>query len=289
MPSATDPESVLGLLAISKKIRRLLHLSYKAGHFLWFSIRHLSHRRSRIGGGWRKKCPRSVPILGDEGKAAFIGCSRIMAGPLPNILLKGVPMRFVQCWYAASVALVGPAVQKVMPWVVFVLLAVAMLFDPGRETLGIPSACFAATLALASVAFSYGRTLKDGSSVRDELIFAGERLVSAAILFLVAAILNHAARDVPRYAESLLHAIPHEEPIPDRTVFGQNVYGFIIGMGVFLFFLGGLINGQRGLMVLLAISAHRANLKSNTSDYFPHSKKEIARIAEMVKDDGRKP
>ena len=59
--------------------------------------------------------------------------------------------------------ILGPTrsfVAKVMPWVVFVCLAVAMLFDPGRDTLGVASAAFAVALSLASVTFSYARTLK---------------------------------------------------------------------------------------------------------------------------------
>ena len=103
--------------------------------------------------------------------------------------------------------ILGPTkslVAKVMPWVVFVCLTVAMLFDPGRDTLGVASAAFAVALALASVTFSYARTLKDGSAVRDELVFAGERLVSGAILFLVASILKHASNDIPRFSELVI-------------------------------------------------------------------------------------
>ena len=70
-----------------------------------------------------------------------------------------------------------PASEKVLLRIAFVCLAAAMLFDPGRDTLQISSASFAVTLAFASVTFSYARTLKEGSAIRDETIFAGEKLV----------------------------------------------------------------------------------------------------------------
>src|SRR5688572_8349605 len=108
---------------------------------------------------------------------------------------------------------------RVVPWVVFVGLAFAMLFDPGRDTVGVASASFAAALALAAVTFSYARTLKEGTAVRDELVFAGERLLSGAVLFLVASILKHASNDVPRYADILFRAIPRSDaPSPDVTI-----------------------------------------------------------------------
>ena len=86
---------------------------------------------------------------------------------------------------------------KATPWVVFVCLAAAMLFDPGRNTLSVANSAFAVTLALAAVTFSYARTMKEGSAIRDEVIFAGERLVSGAALFLVASIVKYASNDVP--------------------------------------------------------------------------------------------
>ena len=108
---------------------------------------------------------------------------------------------------------------KTVPWVVFVCLAAAMLFDPGRNTLSVASSVFAVTLALASVTFSYARTMKDASAVRDEVIFAGERMVSGAVLFLVASIVKYASNDVPRYVDALFRALPLPKPPPGITFF----------------------------------------------------------------------
>jgi hypothetical protein len=162
-------------------------------------------------------------------------------------------------------------VARVLPWVVFVGLAVAMLFDPGRDTLGVASASFAAALALAAVSFSYARTMKEGLQVRDELVFAGERLVSGAVLFLVAAIFRHAANDVPRYADFLFRVVPRAEgdpPPPDVTIFGLNVFGLLIGVAALMFFLLGLIYAQMGLVILVATANDRAKRRPGNEDYF---------------------
>jgi hypothetical protein len=173
-------------------------------------------------------------------------------------------------------------VSRVAPWVVFVGLALAMLFDPGRDTLGVASASFAAALALAAVTFSYARTLKEGSQVRDELVFAGERLVSGAVLFLVAAILRHAANDVPRYADVLFQAVPRaagDPPPPDVTIFGLNGFSLMIGFVAFMFFLFGLIYTQMGTVILVSTASHRAKRRPGHEDYFDSGKAVEQRVS----------
>jgi hypothetical protein len=136
--------------------------------------------------------------------------------------------------------------NRVMPWVVLVILAVAMLFDPDRDTLGVASAAFAVALALAAVTFSYARTLQDGSAVRDELVFAGERLVTGAVLFMLASILKHASMDIPRYANFLFDLFPRPQGgRPDVTLFGQNGFGLMLVVPAFILFLSGLIYDLR--------------------------------------------
>jgi len=169
-------------------------------------------------------------------------------------------------------------VAKVMPWVVFVCLAVAMLFDPGRETLGVASAAFAVALSL--VTFSYARTLKDGSAVRDELVFAGERLVSGAVMFLIASILKYASNDIPRYANTLLDALPRPDGgRPDATLFGQNGLGLIIAVVAFFLFLLGLIYAQMGITILVATASHRAKRRPGHEEYFASGKTVQERVA----------
>jgi hypothetical protein len=171
-------------------------------------------------------------------------------------------------------------VAKVMPWVVFVCLAVAMLFDPGRDTLGVASAAFAVALSLASVTFSYARTLKDGSAVRDELVFAGERLVSGAVMFLIASILKYASNDIPRYANTLLDALPRPDGgRPDATLFGQNGLGLIIAVVAFFLFLLGLIYAQMGITILVATASHRAKRRPDHEEYFASGKTVQERVA----------
>jgi hypothetical protein len=170
--------------------------------------------------------------------------------------------------------ILGPTssfVAKVMPWVVFVCLAAAMLFDPGRDTLGVASAAFA--LSLASVTFSYARTLKDGSAVRDELIFAGERLVSGAVMFLVASILKHASNDIPRYVNTLLDALPRPDGgRPDARLVGQHGLGLIIAVVAFFLFLLGLIYARMGTTILVATASHRPKRRPDHEEYFASAK-----------------
>jgi hypothetical protein len=179
-------------------------------------------------------------------------------------------------------------VAKVQPWVIFVCLAVAMLFDPGRDTLGVASAAFAVTVALASVTFSYARTLEEGSQVRDELVFAGEQLVRGAVLFLVATILRHAANDVPRYSDTLFQAVPRAEgapPPPDVTIFGLNSFGVVIGFLAFIFFLSGLIYAQMGMSILSVTATYRARRRPGHEDYFAPGKAVEQRVSGLDQTD----
>jgi len=170
-------------------------------------------------------------------------------------------------------------VAKLLPWAVFVCLALAILFDPGRATLGVASAAFAVALSLASVTFSYARTLKDGSAVRDELVFAGERLVNGAVMFLIASILKYASNDIPRYANTLLDALPPDGKRPDTTLFGDNVLGLIIAIVAFFLFLNGLIYAQMGIGILVATASHRAKRRPDHEEYFVSGKLFQERVA----------
>jgi hypothetical protein len=171
-------------------------------------------------------------------------------------------------------------IGRIAPWVVFVGLAVAMLFDPAMDTVSVASASFAVALALAGVTFSYARTLKDGSSVRDELVFAGERLVSGAVLFLVASILKHASNDVPRYANVLFQAVSRaDRPPPDVTIFGLNGFGLIIAVGAFTFFLFGLIYAQMGMVILVSTASFLSKRRPGYYHYFLSGKAVEQRIS----------
>jgi hypothetical protein len=110
-------------------------------------------------------------------------------------------------------------VRQDQPWVAIAFLAAAMLFDPIRDSVGVPSAAFAATLAIASLTFSYARTLKDGSYLKNELVFAGERLLNGGLAFLFAVIFRHATQDVPRYLTSLFEVLPRRLDQPPDTTY----------------------------------------------------------------------
>jgi hypothetical protein len=185
--------------------------------------------------------------------------------------------------------LVQSFVAKLAPWIVFVCLAVAMLLDPGRNTLSIASSAFAVTVALASVTFSYARTMKDGSAVRDEVIFAGERLVSGAALFLVASIVKYASNDVPRYVDTLFQTLSLPKQPPDITLFGQDPICILIAFTAYIFFLVGLINAQMGIMLLLSIVGQRAKRRPGHDEFFPSNKSVEKRVADLDQADRTAP
>jgi hypothetical protein len=173
-------------------------------------------------------------------------------------------------------------VAGVAPWVLFVGLAGAMLFDPARDTLSVASTSFAAALALAAVSFSYARTLQEESQVRDELVFAGERLVGGAVSFLIASILRYAANDVPRYTDILFRAVPHapsDPPPADVTLWGLNIFGLMFGFAAFMFFLYGLILAQMGTTILASTASHRAKRRDDPDNYFVSGKAVEQRVS----------
>jgi hypothetical protein len=176
----------------------------------------------------------------------------------------------IRSFFAKVIGHVTPRFLKVMQWLVFFCLAAAMLFDPGRDTFGVASAAFAVSLALASVTFTYGRTLPEASAVRDELVFAGERLMSGAVGFLIASILKYASNDVPRYVKMLaetLPARPDGQPASLQVV-GPPFFGLMLGILAFIIFVVGLVYAFMGLTILMAVANRRMKRRPGHNEYF---------------------
>ena len=177
-----------------------------------------------------------------------------------------------------------------LPWGAFACLAAAMLLDPVRDTLGVASAAFAVTLALAAVTFSYARTLKEGSVICGELIFAGERQIAGAVLFLVAAILKHALRDIPRYLTALPDSMkPSEENIITDLLVGHKIVGPMIAITAFLVFLSGMIFTQQGIKTLVSIANHRSRRWPGHNRFFFSDASQEQYITDLEKQDGGAP
>lgn len=176
--------------------------------------------------------------------------------------------------------------ERLMPWVFFVCLAAAMLFDPAK--VGVPGASFAASLALASVTFSYARTLKDGSAIRDEVVFAGERFIGAAMMFLAASILKYAASDIPRYGAFLFDALPNRNAAADPAPFllGVNI---VISLAAFVVFLVGLLFAQMGFTIVVAVARERASRRPDHMDFFPAPKALTERLRGLTRADAGAP
>ena len=175
---------------------------------------------------------------------------------------------------------------KIMPWVVFLCLAIAMLFDPGRDTFGVASAAFAVAFALASVTFSYARTLKEDSAIRDELVFAGERQVLGAVMFLVASILKYASRDIPRYMTMLNQALPQPTVQQPDVTFPAEIIHFAVVSAAFIFFLLGLLCAQMGITILAYIAGYRAKRRPHHGVFFHAIMSYDEHWANLEKEDG---
>jgi hypothetical protein len=131
--------------------------------------------------------------------------------------------------------------------------------------------------------------MKDGSAVRDEVIFAGERLVSGAALFLVASIVKYASNDVPRYVDALFQAIPLSKQPPNITFIGQDPIGILIAFTAFIFFLVGLIYAQNGIMLLLSIVGQRAKRRPGHDEFFSSNRSVEKRVADLDQADRTAP
>jgi hypothetical protein len=160
-----------------------------------------------------------------------------------------------------------PKFTRVVLWLIFLLLALAMLFDQVRDTKQTSNAAFAVTLALASVAFSYGRTQPEKSPIRAEIIFAGESLVGGAIMFLLASLLRYSSLDAPRHLSALLEWLPE---MPNMKLHAAMMDGvnLLFASVAFLFFLIGLIHAQRGVLMLSGIAVHRMKGHPGNEDLF---------------------
>ena len=97
--------------------------------------------------------------------------------------------------------------ERALFTIVLLYLTAAMLLDPRKEILYIPSAALAVALAMAGVAFSYARTFRDDDTVRVEVTYAGEKFVHAGMLFLLASLLKYGAIDLPGHLELMARVL----------------------------------------------------------------------------------
>jgi hypothetical protein len=173
-------------------------------------------------------------------------------------------------WFTILIGFANSAFNAVMPWVVIALLAGAMLFDHEGKALQISGGAFAVGYSLASIAFSYARTLREGDPFREEVIFGGKKLVTATILFLFTALLKYAADDIPRYVDLLFAAVPGPvKPVNPFEVYGYNlIIRIMFAAFAFFIFVAGLISAQIGISVLAGIMRRGMKNHPNNRRFF---------------------
>jgi len=70
------------------------------------------------------------------------------------------------------------------------------------------------------------------------------------------------------------------------ALFGQNVFGLMISIVAFVFFLVGLVSAQMGMTKLIRIASYRATRRPGHDDYFVTAKRYERHLAELDKRDG---
>ena len=188
--------------------------------------------------------------------------------------------------FAEWSAYFGPKLTRVVSWLVFALLAVAMLFDPVRDTKQISNAAFAVSLALASVAFSYGRALKENSPIRSEVIFAGESLIGGAFMFLIASIVKHTSSDVPRYLTAIFEWLMLNPNKRFNTAM-MELITMLFSFVAFLFFFIGLVYTHQGIFMLSGVAAHRMKAHPLFGDPFVTAEVYAQRLAHLDEGPGK--
>jgi hypothetical protein len=115
-----------------------------------------------------------------------------------------------------------------------------------EDTTPITNVAFAFTATLAALSFSFARVIET-DALRDRVMYAGERLLHGALLFLVASIL--------RYFVFLFYKIPS---FPGLTII-EFVLSLAFGLiGGSIFFLG-VIFAHAGLRILNDLLLSRVN------------------------------
>jgi len=173
--------------------------------------------------------------------------------------------------------------SRVIPWLIIIGLAAAMLFDPSRDRLGVPGAAFAVAAVLASISFTYARALSSGTAIREELIFAGEGFAGGAINFLFATIFSFASHDTPRLYISLNHQLDITE---EASHFGEmllimKLFGLLFLLMAFISFLLGLIHTERSVLIVSYIVRMRMRRMPNHKQFMTSPKSVRERIARM--------
>lgn len=159
-------------------------------------------------------------------------------------------------------------VVEIASQIVFTLfliyIAAVMLLDPDKDTLRMPGAAFAISLGLASVTFSYSRTMKDGDKLRELVVFSGELFVYAAFMFMHTTVFKYGSLDLPKHIAKLLR---HDVSTDGDLAFAYAGLTGFLNLFAFVFFLIGLIAFQRGLMRIGSIVFLRLGLEKENMDH----------------------
>jgi hypothetical protein len=182
-------------------------------------------------------------------------------------MIKAERLAAVRKWVSAAGARTAGAL-----FVVYV--TGAMVFDSGSVALRVSGAAFVAALALASAAFSYSRTAHR-TDMGGEVTFAGERLLQASSMFLLASLFKYGSDSVPRHMVNLLRLLA--QPATDRVYTFDLFIRVLFNSFAFVLFFVGVTEFQSGFLRLIAIANH-------TSRRFGHPDYVSAEVYERTLD-----
>ena len=112
-----------------------------------------------------------------------------------------------------------------------------MILNYREDTTTVTNAGFAIMASLAAISFSFARVV-GSKKLKDRIMFAGERLLHASILILVASILKYFVFLVLKY------------PPLANSAQVETVLSFTVGLLAGLIFLNGVLFAHTGLRVL---------------------------------------
>jgi len=158
-----------------------------------------------------------------------------------------------------------PWLSSVLGWLVVLYVSATMLIEYDTDTTDISGAVFVAVAILAGLAFTYAGVLPDDGRDRADVIYAGERLCQAALIFLSTSLLKYGTIVIPKQLAALAARTDSR--------FAQSgdldLLVLLLQVVLFLIFVNGLLVAQLGYRILGRVVALRMSRRQTPGGYFP--------------------
>lgn len=159
---------------------------------------------------------------------------------------------------------VWPWLTSALGWLVVLYVSATMLIKYDTDTTDISAAVFVAVAVLAGLAFTYAGVLPEGRE-RVDVIYAGESLSQACLVFLVASLLKHGTIVLPTQLAAL-SSRANERFLAEG---GSDLVVLILQIVLFGVFVSGLLLAQLGYKILSRVLVSRTMDRQRLGGYFP--------------------